>query len=68
MIGPSDEPQVYTAGQVAPPGRYVRIDMPSAVEIILEEPGVLPASLDGHIAVYERVGAVRSRLVPRQRA
>jgi hypothetical protein len=68
MVRASDEPQVYTAGQIAPPGRYVRVDRPSAVEIILEEPGILPASLDGHVAVYERVSMIGPRAAPRRSA
>lgn len=52
------EPQIYTAGQMAPPGRYVRRDVYPPVEVILDQPGILPASLDGHVAIYERAGSV----------
>lgn len=51
------EPEIYTAGQMAPPGRYVRRDVYPPVEVILDQPGILPASLDGHVAIYERAGS-----------
>lgn len=49
------EDELYTAGQLAPPGRYVRVDVTGAREISLEDAGVLPASFDGHIATYVRL-------------
>ena len=42
--------EVYTAGQVVPPGRYR--DPDRGRQIILEIEGSLPASLDGRVAVY----------------
>jgi len=48
---------IYTAGVVAPPGRYCRIDRPEGPTLILERPGFLPGSLDGHVAVYQRLPA-----------
>ena len=49
------EGDTYTAGQVAPAGHYVRIDSHPDVQVVLTEPGFLPASLDGHVAVYWRL-------------
>jgi len=46
---------VYVAGHIAPPGRYRRVDAPAGRTIVLEQPDVLPASLDGRVAVYARL-------------
>lgn len=47
---------LWRAGEPAPPGNYVRIDSP-AQEVIALRPGEsLPASFDGHIAVYRPSG------------
>ena len=56
------EGELYTPGEIAPPGRYVRIDSPSRREIVLERPGELPASLDGHVAVYTRLPSIDALL------
>ena len=50
------------AGRVAPPGCYVRVDVRGGRRIILERPEPLPASLDGTVAVYERLVALSPRL------
>jgi len=41
------------AGQRVPPGRYMRVDVPTARTLILEVEDFLPASCDGHIALYQ---------------
>jgi hypothetical protein len=46
---------VFTAGQVAGPGTYRRVDVPNGRLIDLTRPEPLPASLDGTIALYRRV-------------
>ena len=55
--------RLYTAGQTAPPGRYRRVDGDGERVVVLERIDVLPASLDGHVAVYARVPSV-PRLKP----
>ena len=47
---------LWLAGESAPPGNYVRIDS-STQEVIAVRPGEsLPASFDGHIAIYRPSG------------
>jgi DNA-binding CsgD family transcriptional regulator len=53
---------LYVAGHVAPPGRYRRVEAPDDRSIVLDRPDVLPASLDGRVAVYVRVAS--STLAP----
>jgi hypothetical protein len=48
------EDGLYVAGHVAPAGRYRRVEPPSGREVVLDRSGVLPASLDGRVAVYRR--------------
>jgi hypothetical protein len=43
---------VFVAGQVVPPGVYRRIN--SRREVRLNEKGILPATCDGRVAIYER--------------
>jgi hypothetical protein len=43
------------AGTLAPAGRYRRIDVPWGKLIQLDREDRLPASLDGHVALYEPV-------------
>ena len=45
----------YLAGHRAPPGAYRRAAPPDGRTVVLEDWGVLPASLDGQVAVYVRV-------------
>ncbi len=45
--------EVYLAGERVPPGIYRQIG--SARAICLEHADVLPASLDGRVACYERL-------------
>lgn len=44
--------QVWQAGESVPAGIYLRVDNHSYRAIVLEQPGPLPASYDGHIAYY----------------
>jgi hypothetical protein len=60
---PSDDGSELVAGRVVPPGCYVRVDVRSQRLIILERRGPLPASLDGSVAVYERVEQLTPELV-----
>lgn len=59
----TDEESELLAGRVVPPGCYVRVDVPSGRRIILERAETLPASLDGRVAVYERVALLTPELV-----
>lgn len=47
-----DAEVVYGAGQHAPPGRYVRVDVSYGRIVVLERHEALPASLDGAVAIY----------------
>jgi hypothetical protein len=51
---------IWRAGELAPPGVYVRVDDGSHRLIRLESAGPLPPSFDGHVACY--------RLAPRSYA
>jgi hypothetical protein len=57
-----DEEAELVAGRIAPPGCYVRVDVRSGRRIILERPEPLPASLDGQVAVYQRLATLSPRL------
>jgi len=57
----SEDEGIYTAGDVVPPGRYCRVDRPEGRTLILEQPGFLPGSLDGHVAVYQRLPPILDR-------
>ena len=43
---------LWKAGEVVPAGTYVRDDDRSYRTVILEQRGRLPATFDGHIALY----------------
>jgi len=45
---------LYEAGKPAPAGRYRRIDG-APREVVLTQPGVLPPSFDGRVALYARI-------------
>jgi hypothetical protein len=51
------EEDLYTAGTVAPAGRYQRVDVFGGRTIVLEQEDHLPASLDGRVALYRRIVA-----------
>ena len=46
---------VYLAGHWAPPGRYRRVEPSDGRTVVLESGDLLPGSLDGRVAIYERV-------------
>ena len=46
--------QVWQAGESVPAGIYLRVDDHSYRVIVLEQPGSLRASYDGHVAYYCR--------------
>ena len=48
---------LYQAGERVPAGAYLRVDDGSFQQVRLPAGGVLPASFDGHIAIY-RTAAV----------
>lgn len=50
-----DTGELYVAGHVAPAGRYRRVDPPDARTLVLEREDTLPGSLDGHVALYEKL-------------
>lgn len=66
-MSPDDQGELI-AGRLVPPGCYVRVDRPTGRRIILERAGPLPASLDGTVAVYERVELLTPELVGLARA
>lgn len=47
---------LWRAGEPAPPGNYIRIDSPVQEVIALNQGECLPASFDGHIAIYRPSG------------
>ncbi|TAK20779.1 MAG: hypothetical protein EPO26_17320 [Chloroflexota bacterium] len=53
-----DDEFVFSAGQPAPPGTYIRIDIWVERRIVLDEEAILPASCDGRVAVYRLVPAL----------
>lgn len=53
----SCEDDLFVAGHVVPPGRYRRVEVPKSEDILLEHLDFLPASFDGHVAVYWQVQA-----------
>lgn len=44
--------ELWKAGQVVPAGVYTRVDDRSYRRVILEREGPLPATFDGHSALY----------------
>ncbi len=43
---------LWKAGEVVPAGTYVRVDDQSYRAVLLEQEGTLPATFDGHAALY----------------
>jgi hypothetical protein len=43
---------LWKAGEVVPAGTYVRVDDRSYRTVILSQEGPLPATFDGHVALY----------------
>jgi hypothetical protein len=54
MSGEPDEEVLFLAGELVPPGIYIRIDAWPERRVVIEHSGVLPASLDGQVACYRR--------------
>lgn len=48
--------QLWRAGEIAPAGRYVRIDDLFLHVITLDQPGPLPGAFDGHRTLYHDAG------------
>ncbi|HEX8729649.1 MAG TPA: hypothetical protein VF739_13545 [Ktedonobacterales bacterium] len=44
--------RLYQAGEIAPSGAYLRVDNDSFQRVTTSPNGTLPASFDGHIALY----------------
>jgi hypothetical protein len=47
---------LWRAGESAPPGEYARVDVVTPTIVRLRAHERLPASFDGHIAVYRALG------------
>lgn len=43
---------LWRAGEIVPAGTYVRVDNQSYRAVMLDREGPLPATFDGHIALY----------------
>ncbi len=53
---------LWRAGEVVPAGTYVRVDDRSYRAVLLDQVGPLPATFDGHVALYCTAGcACRDR-------
>jgi hypothetical protein len=50
-----DEELNFLAGELVPPGVYLRVDAWPERRVVLEHAGVLPASFDGQVACYRRM-------------
>ena len=48
--------RLWRAGEIAPAGRYVRLDDPFSQVITLDQPGPLPGAFDGHRTLYHQAG------------
>lgn len=44
--------QLWKAGEIVPAGSYRRVDDPLHRLVVLQQEGPLPASFDGHVALY----------------
>ena len=55
MLDDAGEETLYLAGEVVPPGEYVRVDAWPHARVVLTREGRLPASFDGRVAAYHRV-------------
>jgi hypothetical protein len=47
--------RLWQAGEVVPPGIYMRVDDETHPVMALDQAGPLPASLDGRVALYHLV-------------
>ena len=59
------EGEIYLAGQRVPAGHYRQIEGGRKVDLVEED--LLPASLDGRVACYERVSAAGTNQSRRER-
>lgn len=48
---------LYQAGERVPPGAYLRVDDGSFQTVRLSSEAALPASFDGHVALYRAAAA-----------
>lgn len=55
---------LWKAGEMAPAGRYIRLGDASQRVLVLEQPGILPAAFDGHIALYHQAGFLCACMQP----
>lgn len=55
---------LWKAGEIAPAGRYIRLGDTSQRVLVLEQPGILPAAFDGHIALYHQAGFLCACMQP----
>jgi hypothetical protein len=60
-----DDGDLYVAGHWAPAGRYRRVEPPDGRTVVLEVGDLLPGSLDGRVATYERVPSPPAFLLKR---
>ena len=58
-----DQAGYFLAGHLVPPGIYQEAQ--TGREIQIEEPGILPATCDGHVAVYVRRPATWAEIAKR---
>ena len=61
MDGEGYPVSVWRAGEVVPPGAYMRVDDELRRIVVLEETGPLPPGFDGRVAIYCRAAP---RLAP----
>ena len=54
MDGEGYPVSVWRAGEVVPPGTYMRVDDELRRIVVLEETGPLPPGFDGRVAIYCR--------------
>ena len=61
-----DEYQIplWKAGEFVPAGTYVRVDDLSYKVVVLRQDGPLPATFDGHVALYRASTPVSSAQHP----
>jgi hypothetical protein len=49
---------LWKAGEVAPAGTYARVDDQSHQMVLLDQEGPLPATFDGHVALYRAAARI----------
>jgi hypothetical protein len=59
LLGDDYVMEVWHAGEIVPPGVYMRIDNGSRRVVVLKEEGPLPPGFDGHVAIYCRAATRR---------